>query len=237
MTRKPFSTAQLLEKVVTQKGFLDASILAYDAGVETESLRMAVAVRVLVHHTKKSHALLAQLSDLNALALPNTGKAFGPDKEVLPNGNILVHAGSFFRLAHILMSQGTVKFTPNLDEIADAPMVGFSEWWTTPVLRRRGPSIGAPSRELSRSDVVLGLANMEGGAHVDPNPGFKWWMATRSGAYGSFDTDKDGNPRLTIPIGESALGNTTDPIITPVHATMRVIAAELCVAISSVINA
>ena len=237
MPRKPFSTTQLLEKVVIQKGFLDASILAYDGGVETESLRMAVAVRVLVHHTKNSHALLAQLSDLNALALPNTGKAFGPDKEVLPNGKILVHAGVKFRLARIRMSQGAVKFIPKLDEIADAPMVGFSEWWGTPVLRQRGPRIEAPSRELSRKDVVLGLANMEGGAHVDPNPRFKWWMATRSGAYGSFDTDKDGNPRWTIPIGELALGNTTDPIITPVHATMRVIAAELCVAISSVINA
>lgn len=236
MTRKPFSTAQLLEKVVTQKGFIDASILAYDAGVETESLRMAVAVRVLVHQTKNSHALLAQIYDLNALALPNTGQAFGPDKEVLPNG-ILVHAGSFYRLALIHMSQDAVKFTPKLDEIADAPLVGFSEWWGTPVLRQRGPRIDAPSRELSRRDVVLGLANLEGGAHVDPKPQFEWWMATRSGAYGSFDTDNDGNPRLTISMGESALDNTTDPIITPVHATMRVIAAELCVAISSVINA
>lgn len=236
MTREPFSTTQLLEKVEAQKGFLDASILAYDAGVETESLRMAVAVRVLVHRTKNSHALLAQLSDLNALALPNTGEAFGPDKEVLPNGNIRVHAGSFHRLARGRMSQSEVKYIPKLDEIANAPMVGFSEWWDTPVLRQRGPLINAPLRELSRKDVVLGLANKEGGAHVDPNPHFNWWMATRSGAFGSVDTDENGNPRLTIPVGELALGKTTGSIITPVHATMRVIAAELCVAISPVIN-
>jgi hypothetical protein len=236
MKRTPFSVVQLQDKLATQLRFLDASILAYDAGDEAESLRMAVSVRVLAHHVRKSPALLAQVGPLHTLSFPNTGKSLGSSKAIRNKRKITVHAGPSFRLVTLSMSTESIEFKPKLDELIGAARVGYVEWWKTRVLRHRGILPEATSWELSRMDVVLGLANREGGTHVDPNPSFNWWVATRSGAYGSLDRSEKGELRVSWPLGDVTIGEAKGTIITPVHATMRVIAAELRIAVREVHN-
>lgn len=54
----------------------------------------------------------------------------------------------------------------------------FDEWWTTPVLKdMRGNAFG-------RREFVLGLAHMDGGAHVDPELKEAYAALSRENSFG-----------------------------------------------------
>jgi hypothetical protein len=233
MTRKPFSKAELEEKLKVQRNFIESSIAAFDSGNKFESLRMAVAVRVLFHNTRNSHALLAQLSQIESLQLPNTGKSLPPysHKRFHDGSGGTISTGLGFRLCYVCpaVDSGLIEFHPNIDEVNDASTCSFDEWWETPVLQALGKTLFGPPRKATRKHVVLGLANKEGGAHVDPNPSFEWWYTTRAGAFGN-TTRTENRTTWSVPLSELALGGSPNgQIVTPVHATMRTIAEEVLV--------
>lgn len=237
MSKTQFSHAELRRKLSDQRTFLEASARAFDSGTEIEALRLAVTARVLLHETPSSHALLNQLGLLADLSLPNTGNSFPSHVEYSADEQFrTTRVGVFLRLAsmRLCIPPESARFVPKLTEVRSAPRSLFSDWWVTPILRAPGADIYDAPRELTRKDLVLGLANKEGGAHVDPNPSFNWWIATRSSAYGKLETTSDGKPKWSIPTGELARGGDTGEIVTPVYASMRAIAEELCVALDMV---
>jgi len=242
ITNKPFSKAELEAKLNDQLSFIESSIAAFDSGNEAESLRMAIAVRVLFHHTARSDALLQQLGELEDLELPNTANplpsSYHSRREDGTGGVFGKAIG--LRLCYwsipVPGSGGSLEFRPKVDQVAGASMCAFSEWWEgTTVLQPAGETFLDPPREelmLKRKAVVLGLSNKEGGAHVDPNPSFEWWYSTRAGVYGRETKDANGNFVWSLPLSASAIReNPDDPIITPVHATMRTIAEEVLFAL------
>jgi hypothetical protein len=149
-----------------QVGFLRRSAAAYDAGEVDEAFRLAATARLLCHRTAGSHSLLHQLGLLpDRLRFVDTSLKVG-----LPPGAFTVGAG----LARMRMDfdAGTVTAVPPLDDLDDERTrrpQEFDLWWNTAFLTNESPLRGQRAAfDYSRRQVVLHMANKDGGAHVDP---------------------------------------------------------------------
>jgi len=151
----PATTLQ--EKLAQQLGFLKLSLQAYKDGTDDEALRLATTLRVLMHDTKSSHALLKQI-DPNYLNLTILDRPeFGSGKKVL----------MLFGIGVSRSGDGTGKARP--DMTLNDPMLQptpLGKWWNRLVLVFTDPN--GQHVEFTRRDLVLTLVNKEGGAHVDP---------------------------------------------------------------------
>ncbi|GEA16290.1 hypothetical protein E308F_25340 [Moorella sp. E308F] len=132
--------------------FLQNSCKSYDEGFKGEAKRLAVVIRVLVHDTNRSKSLLTQLNCKNTIFY-DTAYDYNPK-------NLISHMG----LIGIKMGPKGVEYWAPLD---DGPpgrprvWVPFDLWWNKIVFKN-------DSYEFSRKDVILAVANKDGGAHVDP---------------------------------------------------------------------
>lgn len=151
----PRSTVQ--EMLAQQLGFLKSSLQAYKDGNDAEALRMATTLRVLIHDTKKSHALLKQV-DPNYLKLKILDRPdFSSGRKILVLYGIGVsRSGDGTGAARPVMTldDPTLQLTP------------LDKWWNRLVLvftDSNGQHI-----EFTRANLVLTLVNKEGGTHVDP---------------------------------------------------------------------
>jgi hypothetical protein len=118
---------------------------------------LAVAIRNLVHDTETSHSVLAQLHAKEKLRFIDSSHP----PETIP-GAIRIDAG----LAVIRVGFGDGGDTDYAAPLGDANRRRaprrFGPWWMEPVLTDdRGTG-------FNRKTLVLGLANKEGGAHVQP---------------------------------------------------------------------
>ncbi len=145
VARDPAEFLKLLENSVA---WLRRSAEAFDAGAHDEARRLATVLRVLLHDTAKSKSLLGQLG--KKMMLLNSGFPAQPG-----------HVGQWGQL--LLVEHGpTIRYRACLDDGPPGTTVGFDTWWNTRVL-----TDGVASH-LTRRDLVLGAANQDGGAHVDP---------------------------------------------------------------------
>jgi hypothetical protein len=151
----PRSTKQ--EMLAQQLGFLKSSLQAYKDGDEAEALRIATTIRVLIHESKSSNPLLKQLDpnylDLTILDRPERV----PSK---PGGKILMLFG-------VGVSVSTKSGAQPITDLSDPMLqpVPLIQWWTRPVLVFTDQNRQQVS--FNRKDLLLILANKEGGAHVE----------------------------------------------------------------------
>jgi len=151
MARRKQSLAELNHHLEEHLAFLRASGDAFDHGHDGEAKRLAVSLRVLLHETKGSRSLLGQLGlrrgDFYDISFPD------------PVGNTLPHVG----LAIVASRLGEVpRFAAPLDDMPIPPLrIPFDQWWAAPVLRAKN------DETLTRRQLVLAVANQDGGAHVD----------------------------------------------------------------------
>lgn len=146
--------ANILEKLREQKGFLHTSLRAFYDGDFAESVRIATIIRVLVHETGSSKALLAQATP-SGLELP-----------------IFDRAGERTEHEHIFGFAVSVRLGSTLAPAMDLGSSHYSlssvgAWWNRTVFTF--PSQFGTQMVYRRKQVVLILANKEGGAHVDEN--------------------------------------------------------------------
>lgn len=132
-----------------QLEFLKLSCASFDNGFEGEIKRLAVSVRVLVHDTVASTSLLT-LSNKKNVSFFDTSDPYDDE-------NLLNHSS----LVQIHMIAQGAKPKAHLDEDTQPTWIGFYAWWNGIVL------VDSRKNEFSRKDIVLYLANKEGGAHVD----------------------------------------------------------------------
>jgi hypothetical protein len=133
---------------------LSLSSASYDRGFLGESKRLAATMRVLVHDTGASKSLLQQMDLKDKIKYYATPSLYGPT-------NILTQC----HLVMIRMGSAPVAYLPVLDDFP--PILGwtelsFTDWWNQSVVR------DIQHRDITRRDLVLALANRDGGAHVDP---------------------------------------------------------------------
>jgi hypothetical protein len=143
------TNAELAAMLQQQYVLLADSIDGYYSGNPLRALDIAVRIRVLVHETPNSRSLLGQL-----------------DNSYFTRDIFDVHPASprsiiFLPLRIRLDSAGgqfeRPQFTPEF-----CRRVRLSRWWNDDYIPIRG---GA--EWLTKKDIVLNVANKEGGAHVD----------------------------------------------------------------------
>lgn len=161
MERVPQGREELVGHLTEQIEFLRTSCELYDQGRKLEAKRLAVTLRVLLHNTTKSKALLAQLGVLDTAEFLNTAGRIDPRSLTAD-----------FCLVVVAMGR-TVQYVPPMNDYASAEeWLPFETWWTkTPVLRTaRSTKYPKPEDRLvfTRADLVLTVADTDGGAHVDP---------------------------------------------------------------------
>ncbi len=197
MTNKiPQSPEELNAHLQEQLQFLQASAESYDNGFDGEAKRLAVTVRVLVHDKGQSQSLLGQLGkktiDFYDTALPN-------------------HPGNFLPYSGLIMSRVSLsrsKYLPLLDDGPDKlfRLVNFATWWNAIVL------IDGQRNQISRRDIVLAMADKDGGAHVDPSLDEIYSRLSRSNSLGQYALVQ---------------GEAPYPFKNPERATVRQIAHEI----------
>lgn len=147
----------LSEKLEEQRHLLAKSIKEFAEGDLAEAVRLAVCMRVLVHEGR-SKPLLAQLTK-NYLELEILDRKPPQNEgEKLPPG---MHRAVVMSVPiSVKISEKGVFLNPSLDVPDFAPSI-LGKWWRREALIL--PGLGG----LSRREIVLGLADKEGGAHVD----------------------------------------------------------------------
>lgn len=147
---------ELQEHLKDQIAFLVASAQSYDKGFLGEAKRLAVNIRILVHDTAASTSLLQQL-DLKHIDFYDTSHDYNPREHFL----------SFHGLTLMEIGPSGGQFVPrcalSLGSVGEPfKLLPFEQWWKKVVI------VDMRRNQFTRRQLVLTLADREGGAHVDP---------------------------------------------------------------------
>ena len=159
MTRYVQSRDELLAHLKEQIAFMKKSADSYDNGFEGEAKRLAVAIRILVHDTQKSKALLTSLDRKNI-------NFYDSASDYDSNRVVVSHSGLV--LKKFMFPEGGGEYEAPLDDLPPSrnknKKVNFDQWWDKRIIIRDNQK-----NTFARKDLVLTVANTEGGAHVDSN--------------------------------------------------------------------
>lgn len=173
MTFSDVSTATVRypEQLRRQLGFIERSCSAYDLGHLEEAVRIATAVRVLVHQTPRSTSLLTHLQ-ADGTRLLSTSPPLREERglrKIYYNG-----------LASIRIRDGSAHLFAGLGNRSHSELLHWRAWWEQVVW------LLADNRPVTRRDIVLAAANKDGGAHVDEKLTVEYEELARDGAAGFF---------------------------------------------------
>lgn len=132
----------------------------FDAGEEHLSTEIAVKLRILLSDTRQNTSLLKKLEIKDNLQLIDTAGEFDP-----------LNLATSYNLINIRLDiksdgkgnvQNTAQYEPKIERFGgNTRLLPFDKWWSMTVI------CDSERRELSRKDLVLDLADQDGGAHVD----------------------------------------------------------------------
>jgi hypothetical protein len=165
------SRDELLELLAENRHFLERSADAFDSGYEAEAKRLAVVLRVLLHDTQASHSLLGQLGVKDRLNFLDSADPINP-KNLLPTPGLVIMRAT----TTVTGAEGQYVAPLDMDRPNGTRCVGFAGWWQNAVMKVDGV--------WSRKDLVLTLANTEGGAHVDPDLDDRYNMLAKHNGIG-----------------------------------------------------
>ena len=181
------SLDDLREELIDQIRLLQNSCKSYDSGLDAIGKHIALSLRVLLHHHGQSRSLLEQLG-MRQIDFYDTAGAIDP-AEMAPKCGLVMHIVSTDQGRYIPRVNGPPN--PN-HQIRKIP---FEQWWQEPVLKTKADI-------LSRCDLVLNVADTDGGAHVDPELESAYMNLSRKNSLGwrfiRGDIDKTfkGRPEL-----------------------------------------
>lgn len=149
---------RLVHLLREQVDFLEDSGDAFDRGKEHEAKRISAHVRVLLHDTRTTTSLLQQMGVKDSIRFLDTAR------EAPPPGRRILRPGWSYGLVGVQINERDARHYPNLggDLEGRRGAVGFADWWTRVVAH------DVQGREFTREQIVLWMANKDGGAHVDP---------------------------------------------------------------------
>lgn len=163
---------------------LNLSAQAFDNGYKGEAQRLAATVRMLVHDTGSSRSLLGQLGRKSAkfydTAWPYNALNLAPYMGIV---GIDTGAGADAYLAPL----------DNLPPDAPPSWVDFDTWWDRVIF------VDNQRKQTTRKELVLAVANTDGGAHVDPQLDAKYANLSRENSLGWEFIGPKGKAPLTRP--------------------------------------
>lgn len=163
---------------------LTLSAYAFDKGFTGEAKRLAAAIRVLAHDTDNSKSLLGQLGRKN-IQFYDTCIPRDPKTVITYTGNIAINQTS-----------SGAKYIAPLDYLPpDCPpkYVSFEDWWNGDIF------VDKEGNNTTRRDLILALANKDGGAHVDPELDAKYANLSRLNSLGWCYSSSKGDAPLKEP--------------------------------------
>jgi hypothetical protein len=155
---------------------------SYDRGFRVIGKHIALSLRVLLHEYGPSRALLGQLEFLDIPFLDTAGPVH-PD-------NPLTEC----TLCVIAIGPAGATYIPKFvggGGVAPSRWVTFAEWWDMPVIKDQGNAI------FTRRQIVLHVAETDGGAHVDPKLDEAYLRLSRENSLGWVLSD--GNIEVPFP--------------------------------------
>lgn len=137
--------------------------------LEAAALDISMPIRVLVHQTSSSDALLGVV-DPSYMEKPiHFDPLITPPPRTLPSG---VQTFTVTIPINITMTDRSTKFTRYKAE--RTPRVKLTNWWNDPYW-------DSGTNKVSNRDMILAFANKEGGAHVDDDMAAKYAAAKNQG--------------------------------------------------------
>lgn len=137
-----------------QMQFIATSCATFDAGQENESLRIAVALRVILHDTGSSTSILKHLGVKESVRLLS----------IAPDIVDRVPTDTNFVFAYPIIFDSFIR--PNLEANRAKDLLTVQQWLDQKIMFNDG-------MWLTRNDIILKSANEDGGAHVDTHPSTK----------------------------------------------------------------
>jgi hypothetical protein len=211
----PLTQDDLLVQLKDQISFLVKSAMEYDKGHEAEAKRMAVSIRILLHDTNSSISVLRQLGVKSASGTEATDMPFADTARDYDQYNLLEVHHSFNGLVMTLMSNAGIHYVAPLSKPSHGRILKktFPDWWNKVIY------IDANRENFTRRDLVLAVANKDGGAHVDPELDQKY-------------ADFSRNNSLGWVLSKSGVEHA--PLTGPVYPSIRQIAHELLLSLANV---
>lgn len=242
------TNSSLIEQLNRQLKYLNNSAALFDQGDHDEAVRLATTLRVLFHNTYKkdgkpnSVSLLSQIGIKDKIRFIDTGvykdllhkvmeSICHKDSPQEENRVVFPLHNSDFGLVEMCDSPGGYcgwqapcvehRFHPqDPRRAAQREPQPFKEWWNHPLIET------SEGRLFNRKNLILIMANQDGGAHVDPK------------------LDKDYNYLCTDNLGSwanwsiaSSMGQPSASSPPPVknnvaYASVRQITYEVCLSLS-----
>ncbi len=178
-----------LNKIELQKAFqeqlsmLNKSCQNFDKGEILEANHIAIHLRILWHNSKTSKGLVSQLNLIDKVVdtsfiVPPT---FTVDEQQLP----ISDERRLFAIG------GNRNYSPLFDYgPSGLSKCTLLEWWEGSVLS------DSEGHKFTRKDLVLAIANTDGGAHVDSHLDLNYYKLTREGNYGVIRLVPTDDPKV-----------------------------------------
>lgn len=144
---------ELKRELVEQLQLLRYSCQTFDSGLEAVAKHISLSLRVLLHHHGQSRALLDQL-DLRGGRYLTSAPPLNPRNLLTECNLVLMQVGTTGARYLPLVAAGSTPFP--------LQPIPFVDWWNNPVLKDNR------ARTFCRRELVLNVADTDGGAHVDP---------------------------------------------------------------------
>lgn len=139
---------ELIENWDAQIDFLKSSIEIFDKGKVMEAIRIAQTLRVMFHNTEKSHSIYERLN--NNIIFKSSSGLYSPFNLI-----------SSWMLLSVELSSDGISYQPKLDNPVDRLFFyDFEDWWNQVIFDDK-------KNVFSRKDIVVHVANKDGGAHFD----------------------------------------------------------------------
>ncbi len=179
------SRRRFRDQLTRNVGYLRRSCELFDQGHTDEGIRIATALRVLLHDTNRSKSLLSHLKVKDIMRLNSSCHP--------PPPGVLMFEGMGVVEMEVSGHEVDRRLVPLLDQTAFKHIpVPIEQWWEMPVyvqnrlIRTSTGEDEVVSTHLTRKDIILAAANKDGGAHVDEKLEPNYERLAASGALGMY---------------------------------------------------
>lgn len=170
--------ADAIERLNEQLRFIHTSGEAFDKGDEAEAKRISAALRIIWKGTDLATAQATRANNSKKGRAHQRAITVALYHQVGFSGDIVDTSilGPTSTDERILVAWGGWRPIPLFSTLPHR-RISFDEWW-------KGCAIKANSTIYTRKDIVLAMAEMDGGAHVDDEIADWYYGITREGAHG-----------------------------------------------------
>jgi hypothetical protein len=177
---------EIEKELKDQIDLMKISCKAYDEGLKAAAKHLALNLRILLHHHRNSNTLLYQLGLLSIQFFDSAGPV-NPNNLLSTCNLIVTRLGSDGAEYMAAVQAGGGPFPGR--------WLRFQDWWENIVI------LDNKQQRFNRKELVLHVADTDGGAHVDPELDKAYWELSRLNSLGWVFNNGGG----TIPLNDPVL--------------------------------